>query len=532
VIGGLEIMRCTVAPGCQADAFPRSQSLPVDKKLHKTSSSSDMFSMSEVAEKVMGESPAYLRHEYRTPVNHIVGYSELLIDEAAERRLAPFIPVFQQIQEGGRRILASIENAFGEHTAPGLNWQGVEFRTSLGDAVQEMSRTLACLDKDLDRSHRETQADLAAISGAIRRLSLLGDLEIREDPEAREVPGRTEISHRHRLDDSCEVVLMPTRRRGGRILIADDDDANRHLLRRRLECDGHQVTEARNGQEVLDYLKEKTSDLVLLDIIMPVMDGFLTLARMKQDAALRDLPVIMISALDELPGVVRCIEMAAEDYLPKPFNRVLLRARIGASLEKKWLRDREREKTEELERTLSLLEKAQTELAVLASQDALTTLANRRAVSAQLDCRVKRKTPFTAIYIDLNGFKTINDVHGHAAGDELLKQVGARLRSAFRATDAVGRWGGDEFVALTDANSADIHTLVARIRESLADDFVIGSGADERRVKVGAAIGVATSKANDTASGLLHRADFAMYEEKLRTRSQTQTIPPRQTRRG
>src|ERR1035438_7543018 len=85
----------------------------------------------------------------------------------------------------------------------------------------------------------------------------------------------------------------------------------------------------------------------LLDIMMPDMDGFQTLANLKQEPQLRELPVIMISALDELRSVVRCIEMGAEDYLPKPFNRVLLRARLGASLEKKWLRDSERRKTDE-----------------------------------------------------------------------------------------------------------------------------------------------------------------------------------------
>jgi diguanylate cyclase (GGDEF)-like protein len=299
-------------------------------------------------------------------------------------------------------------------------------------------------------------------------------------------------------------------------LIAEDDDVNRNLLRRRLTCDGHEVTEARNGLEVLELLQKSQYDLVLLDMLMPVMDGFEALARMKADAVLRDLPVIVISALEEIGSVVRCIEMGAEDYLTKPFNRVLLRARIEASLEKKWMRDRERAKTEELERALNLLEKAQEELAVLASQDPLTTLPNRRSVEAQMDSRVKRGNPLTAIYVDLNGFKKINDTYGHEAGDDLLKQVGVRLRAAFRSTDTVGRWGGDEFVVLVDATGIDVQHRLSKLSESLSEEFTVDVGGVRHSVKIGASVGVATWRDNDTKAALLHRADFAMYEEKLR----------------
>ncbi len=231
---------------------------------------------------------------------------------------------------------------------------------------------------------------------------------------------------------------------------------------------------------------------------------------------MRELPVIMISALDELQSVVRCIEMGAEDYLAKPFNRVLLRARIGASLEKKWLRDRERRKTDELEQTLRLLEQAQAQLAMQASQDALTGLENRRSVDSQLELRSKRQTPFSVIYIDLNGFKRINDTYGHQAGDDLLKQVGGRLRLAFRSTDVVGRWGGDEFVALVEASLADAQIYISRITESFSKEFVISSGEIAQRVSLSAAVGFATWRPGETVAAVLQRADAEMYEQKLR----------------
>jgi two-component system chemotaxis family response regulator WspR len=287
-------------------------------------------------------------------------------------------------------------------------------------------------------------------------------------------------------------------------------------LRRRLEFEGHHVSEAKNGVEVLASLKNQACDLVLLDIMMPEMDGFQTLAKLKQEPELRELPVIMISALDELKSVVRCIEMGAEDYLPKPFNRVLLRARIGASLEKKWLRDRERRKTDELEHALRLLEQAQAQLAVHASQDALTGLANRRSMDSHLEMCSKHETAFSVFYIDLNGFKKINDTYGHRAGDDLLRQVGERLRLAFRSTDIVGRWGGDEFVALVEPSIADAPRQVSRIAECFSKEFTISSGGTEQRVSAGAAVGVATWRPGETVTDVLQRADAEMYEQKLR----------------
>jgi DNA-binding response OmpR family regulator len=125
------------------------------------------------------------------------------------------------------------------------------------------------------------------------------------------------------------------------VLVVDDQESNRDLLCRRLEREGHRPTPAEGGVQALDRLQRESYDLVLLDLLMPDMSGYELLARMKSDANLREVPVIVISALDELESVVRCIEMGAEDYLPKPFDPVLLRARVGACLEKKHLRDKE-----------------------------------------------------------------------------------------------------------------------------------------------------------------------------------------------
>lgn len=125
------------------------------------------------------------------------------------------------------------------------------------------------------------------------------------------------------------------------ILIVDDNEMNRDLLLRRLGKSGYQMASAENGKQALEMMREQSFDLLLLDIMMPVMDGYETLMIMQKDEALRRVPVIMITALDDVDSAVRCIEMGAVDYVTKPFNPVLLRARVDASLERKRLSDQQ-----------------------------------------------------------------------------------------------------------------------------------------------------------------------------------------------
>jgi len=127
----------------------------------------------------------------------------------------------------------------------------------------------------------------------------------------------------------------------GRILVVDDDPHSRALLSRLLQCQGYRIDTAANGAEALRHLADQAFDLILLDVIMPEIDGLALLTKLKDDKALRQIPVIMISACTEMHQVIQCIELGAEDYLPKPFNSTLLKARIGASLEKKRLRAQE-----------------------------------------------------------------------------------------------------------------------------------------------------------------------------------------------
>jgi CheY-like chemotaxis protein len=197
----------------------------------------------------------------------------------------------------------------------------------------------------------------------------------------------------------------------GRILVVDDERLNRMILRRALEDEGHTVSEAENGRQALVNLAGATFDVVLLDIVMPELDGYATLEAIKADPALRHLPVIIISGVEEIASVVRCIEAGATDYLPKPFQPAILRARIEASLAGKRLRDLELEYLEQVSRVTGVaagLEAGDAhldELATVAARtDALGVLARRfmsmaREVQARED-RLREQVRELKIEID------------------------------------------------------------------------------------------------------------------------------------
>lgn len=167
----------------------------------------------------------------------------------------------------------------------------------------------------------------------------------------------------------------------GHILVVDDYVLNRMQLKRHLEQQGHTVALAENGRQALDMLQGSSFDLVLLDILMPELDGFEVLGLLKADPARRDLPVIVISALDEMESVIRCIGLGAEDFLPKPFDPLLLKARLSACLEKKRLRDQE---VEYLQQVACLTAAAAAVEAGQFKSDALDPVASRPDALGQL----------------------------------------------------------------------------------------------------------------------------------------------------
>jgi adenylate cyclase len=189
---------------------------------------------------------------------------------------------------------------------------------------------------------------------------------------------------------------------GVRILVVDDNEDNRYTLTRRLHREGWaDVGTAENGREALDKIAHERFDLVLLDIMMPDVNGYEVLRKLKSDPATRDIPVLMISALSEFESVVRCIELGAEDYLPKPFNPALLRARVGACLEKKRLHDQELSYIEEIERQRS---RAEALLHAILPAQAVDELESCQSVTP------RRHENVVVLFADVVGFTAYCDL--------------------------------------------------------------------------------------------------------------------------
>lgn len=252
------------------------------------------------------------------------------------------------------------------------------------------------------------------------------------------------------------------------ILVVDDNDDNRYTLTRRLEREGFRdVAVAGDGREALTRLAERPFDLVLLDVMMPELDGIGVLTAMKADPALRHVPVVMISASTDFDRVVRCIQLGAEDYLPKPFNHVLLRARVAACLEKKRLRDQERAHLAEIERQRGRLREllhvilpasAAVELETTGRveprrhPEVMVLFCDVAGFTAYCDAR-QPETVIAGLQHLVEAFEALAEAHGlekiKTVGDALLATGGllrahddpvmAGLRCAFALIEAAGR---------------------------------------------------------------------------------------------
>ena len=309
----------------------------------------------------------------------------------------------------------------------------------------------------------------------------------------------------------------------GTILITDDNRVNRLLLSRGLEQEGHTVVFAEHGREALDLLGRQHFDLMLLDVLMPELDGYQVLAELKLDPHLRDIPVIMTSSLDELDSVVKCIEMGAEDYLTKPINPVLLNARITASLEKKRLRDQQRE---------------------LISKFATKEVAEDLLMSGF--SLGGKHVDASAMFCDIRSFTTIVEAREPAETIELLNDYYTLMMDAIGAEGGiVNQMVGDGLMAIFGAplpreDHRQRAVLAARQMVDMIHLFNEQRAAqDKLRIEIG--IGIASGPVVAGYTGTNHRATYTCVGDTVnvaaRLESHTKVVNhpiliDEQTRRG
>lgn len=509
------------------------------------------------------------RHDLRTPINGIKNYSEMIIEELEETENAFLILPFSKIIQSAEKTLRIIDNIGRNVNAPGKE-----------DYIQPSTE-----------------------------------------------------------DDQAWYVIE-----GGTVLIIDDNQDNREVLRQRLQKAGLIILEAEDGFEGMKKVEDNDIDLILLDIMMPRLNGYEVLDRLKAKEEFSYIPVLMITSVTELSSIVRCIEAGADDYLPTPFNPVILRARISACLEKKRHADREKTFMKKLETaqrqleagiesikegfaifddqdrlvkynepfknmypdlftleseyisydtflrenlangtfspdrrlnespkdwlnrhklwhetpTASLLERViplniwveiqeyktldggtvsihkditkrkeeEDRLSQLALYDSLTNLANRSLFEKTLQEVFKASeesdTFFSILYIDLDGFKNVNDTLGHEFGDKILVSVAERIQNCIRSKDLAARLGGDEFAVLLP-KSQDIQTTKL-IAERIIEDIGSTVTHEGDTAQFGVSIGIAGFP-NDgkTPDELLKAADTAMYAAKKAGKGQYKT---------
>jgi len=274
---------------------------------------------------------------------------------------------------------------------------------------------------------------------------------------------------------------------GGRLLVVDDNKVNRLLLARNLELAGHRVAAAENGRVALTMLRNEAFDLLLLDIEMPEMDGFQVLEQVRGDLALRDVPIVVTSSLEGLDNVVRCIELGAEDYLTKPVNPVLLKARIRASLEKKRLRDQQKalvrrfatpEVARDLQESGFALGGKRVQASVLfADIRGFTTLAEAQPPEETIELL---NTYYTLMFDAVAGH---GGIVSHIAGDGLMAIFGAPVPLASHADEAVrAALEMIEMIGLFNVEQKSVGKAEIRIGVGIASGAMVAgyTGTNER----------------------------------------------------
>lgn len=280
------------------------------------------------------------------------------------------------------------------------------------------------------------------------------------------------------------------------ILIADDDPSIRLVLRHVMEQCHYHVIEAGTGREALESTINQVPDLILMDAVMPDMDGFSATEEIKKLSGCKTTPVLMATSLDDDLSIARAFEVGASDYVTKPFNWSVLKHRISRML---------------------FAAEAEHKIRHLAYHDTLTGLPNRMLFVDRIDQAISRaqreQDQFALMFLDIDHFKVINDSMGHEAGDELLNIVSLRLKEILRKTDTVARLGGDEFTIIVE--DLEEPEWVISVANNILKELNIPAEINGKEVHIGGSIGIAMyPQDGENFGALLKNADTAMYRAK------------------
>ena len=465
---------------------------------------------------------AQIKQEFTAPADAIEQYIDLVSQYIEENNIAVEDEI-KQIKTGQQKLLSQYEEAFRENTKSDIqkNKTAQEYselrhnlRTPLNAIIGYSEILMEDFEDDLSEScisdlnnilshSRETEKAIEKFVDFIK-----GDLK----PEPSDNLGQSNVKNAESLfkslGDLDYSLEIDDNLKDADILIVDDNVTNCEVLQRRLSQHGLQCRVVYDGTNALKEVERKTPDLILLDVILPDINGLELLKEFRSKHTDDELPIIMVSAFNDVDSTAKCIKLGATDYLPKPLNGTILMAKAVASLEAKYFREANRKLLEELH--------------IRATTCPLTGIFNRKVVfdhgEKSFSERVSGKgKDFSLLSIDIDFFKKVNDTFGHPGGDEVIIAL-AKLLEEKGKPNIVGRVGGEEFMAIImHDESQSIEEFCVSLRE---DVNKLEIPFQDTMININISGGVASSSTTDSWEDMVNLADERLYKSKENGRDQ------------
>lgn len=460
-----------------------------------------------------------IKQDFTTPVDAISDYVNLIID-GSDVYDDEISDEFQNIKKSAKTLRVNFNDAFTEYadtkrkTISNDEEASIlrhDLRTPLNGIIGYSEILLEDFEDDIEESHAEDINHIIGLAkeveGAIARfVDFLKDgTDKASESLAENESAENLFSSLGKIDYKLEII---DEIKQSKILVVDDIKTNCDVLKRRLENNTFLVEVSMSGKDALEKIAKEKFDLVLLDVLMPEVNGLEVLIQIREEYSADKLPVIMVSSFDDVESISKCIQLGASDYLPKPVNSTILTQKVASTLERKSLREREEQLLSELHRQ--------------AITDEMTGVPNRRYVFEQLeksfdDIEKNSKEHFATAIFDIDHFKNVNDTYGHAAGDEIIKKVCNLATSILKSPNIFGRIGGEEFLAVIFNDSENhLQQICEKIRTSVEKEETLF---DNQKISVTLSGGVCFSNESSSVSDLVNKADERLYLAKKNGRN-------------
>lgn len=292
------------------------------------------------------------------------------------------------------------------------------------------------------------------------------------------------------------------------VFIIDDVPENIQLAAKIIKSETIEISFTTSGKNILERVKEKKFDLILLDIMLPEVSGFEICRQLKADQETKDIPVIFLTAKNDIDSIAKAFELGAVDYVTKPFHKIELKARVETHLNLRYSK-------KQLEYYAEKLKEKNEKLKKLSRFDSLTELYNRRYMTLKMKEEQSRynrnKKTFCFVLADIDHFKKINDTYGHDCGDYVLKNISQMMKDIIRTQDSIARWGGEEFLfLLPETNISEAQKFAQRVKKRL-EKMILECEGEKIMISMTFGISAYNNRGIDEA---IKRADNALYKGK------------------